>query len=360
MGKIAVVLFNLGGPDAPESVKPFLFNLFNDPEILAFPMPSFARWALAKMISTRRAPVSRGIYSHMGGSSPLLENTQEQARALESSLIEMLPPGDDVDVKAFVAMRYWHPMSYETARAVADYAPDEIILMPLYPQYSVTTTGSSLDDWRRAADKAGLTAPTRATCCYPHDEGFIAGVANLVADALPKARGDSPIRLLFSAHGLPERIIKGGDPYQWQVQVTVEAVLAELERRSDLPPFEPILCYQSKVGPLKWIGPSAEDEIERAGADGCAIVIVPIAFVSEHLETLVELDIEYGEVAEHSGAAAYVRVPTVSVNEFFIIGLAKLALETLGRSEPVSSALGPRICPASFGRCPMQGERRTQ
>ena len=352
MSRLAVVLFNLGGPDSPESVKPFLFNLFNDPEIISVPMPAFARWGLAKMISTRRAPVSRGIYAHLGGSSPLLENTEAQARALESALVEMLPPGDEV--KTFVAMRYWHPMSDETARAVADYAPDEAVLLPLYPQFSVTTTGSSLDDWRRAARAAGLTAPARAVCCYPHDDGFISGVANLVADALPKADGGAPIRLLFSAHGLPERIIKGGDPYQWQVQVTVEAVMGELERRSDLPPFEPILCYQSKVGPLKWIGPSTEDEIERAGADGCAVVIVPIAFVSEHLETLVELDIEYGEVAEHSGVSAYVRVPTVSVNEFFVIGLAKLALEALGRSVPVSSALGARVCPARFGRCPMR------
>ena len=359
MSKLAIVLFNLGGPDKPESVKPFLFNLFNDPEIISFPMPAFARWALARMISTRRAPTSRGIYAHLGGSSPLLENTEAQARALESALVEMLPPEDEV--KAFIAMRYWHPMSAETARAVADYAPDEIVLLPLYPQYSVTTTGSSLDDWRRAADEAGLAAPTRAVCCYPHDDGFISGAANLVADALPKADGGgNPIRLLFSAHGLPERIIKGGDPYQWQVQVTAEAILGELERRSDLPPFEPILCYQSKVGPLKWIGPSTEDEIERAGADGCAVVIVPIAFVSEHLETLVELDIEYGEVAEHSGAQPYVRVPTVSVNELFVIGLAKLALEARGRSVPASSALGPRICPARFGRCPMRERGETQ
>lgn len=357
MHKLAVVLFNLGGPDKPESVEPFLFNLFKDPAILAVPMPGFMRWALAKFISVRRAPFSREIYAHLGGASPLLANTEAQASALESALAEMLPPDDEV--RTFIAMRYWHPMSDEVAREVADYAPDEIVLLPLYPQYSITTTGSSFDDWHRAAREAGITAPTRAICCYPHEDGFISTITDLVADSLVRSRGDAPIRVLFSAHGLPERIIAGGDPYQWQNQVTVAAVMDALEQREDLPPFEAVTCYQSQVGPLKWIGPSTEEEIERAGKDGCALVVVPIAFVSEHLETLVELDIEYGELAESVGVPSYVRTPTVSEVESFVIGLAKLVRDACARGQPVSSALGPRMCPSRWKRCPLPASVRS-
>ena len=352
MRKIAVVLFNLGGPDGPEDVEPFLFNLFEDPYILAVPMPPFMRWALAKFISIRRAPTSREIYSHLGGGSPLLENTEAQANALEGALAETL--SEDDEARVFIAMRYWHPMADETARAVKAYDPDEVALLPLYPQFSTTTTQSSFDDWYDAARDAGLNAPTRAVCCYPNDDGFISGAAELVADSIIEAsRSGAPVRALFSAHGLPERIINSGDPYQWQVELTYQSLLDSLDARTDLPDFEPILCYQSQVGPLKWIGPPTEDEIERAGADGCALVVVPIAFVSEHIETLVELDIEYGEVAEHSNVPAYVRTPTVSVGGSFIIGLANIVSGACRRGRDVSSALGPRICPANLKRCPI-------
>ena len=286
-------------------------------------MPSFLRWPLAKIISSRRAPIASEIYTHIGGSSPLLSNTEAQALSLDSALAEML--SSDGEAKTFIAMRCWHPMSDETAQAVAAYAPDEIALLPLYPQFSTTTTGSSLEDWYRAACRAGLTTPTRAICCYPHDDGFVSGIVNMVADALFEAHGDNPVRVLFSAHGLPERTINSGDPYQWQIEVTVAAIVDALERRDDLPPFEVTLCYQSQVGPFKWIGPSTESENERAGTEGAALVVVPIAFVSEHMETLVELDIE------HSGVPDYIRVPTVSTGGSFIIGLAKMVLEACSR-----------------------------
>ena len=196
MRKTAIVLFNLGGPDRPEAVRPFLFNLFNDPAIIDAPGP--LRWLLAQTISRRRAPIARKIYQELGGGSPLLANTRIQAEALEAAL----NAGGDREFKVFIAMRHWHPMSDETARAVTAHGPDQVVLLPLYPQFSTTTTGSSVTDWTRAAAKAGLTTPTRSLCCYPTQPGFIAEVAALLRTALAEA-GDGPL-VLFSAHGLPK------------------------------------------------------------------------------------------------------------------------------------------------------------
>lgn len=349
MSKTAVVLFNLGGPDKPESVQPYLFNIFNDAAIIAVPMPSFARWCLAKFISIRRAPTSRELYGFLGGGSPLLKNTEAQAQALESVLAETMSPDDES--RTFIVMRHWHPFADETVREVADYDPDQIVLLPLYPQYS-TTTQSSFEDCDRAARKAGLNVPTRTICCYPHEDGFVNTIATLIANTLSSSKFlDHPIRILLSAHGLPERIIKGGDPYQWQIEVTAAAITDRLEQRTDLPPFEALLCYQSEVGPLKWIGPSTESEIERAAEDGCALVVVPIAFVSEHLETLVELDIEYAELAEEHGVPVYIRVPAVSGGEPFIITLSNMVKEACERGRVLSSSMGPRICPKPWTKC---------
>ncbi len=350
MSKTAVVLFNLGGPDKPESVQPYLFNIFNDAAIISVPMPSFARWCLAKFISIRRAPPSRELYGFLGGGTPLLKNTEAQARALESTLAETMPPEDES--RTFIVMRYWHPFAAETVREVADYDPDLIVLLPLYPQYSTTTTQSSFEDWHSAARKSGLNVPTRAICCYPHEDGFVDNVTTLIADTLSRSTFlDHPIRILLSAHGLPERIIRGGDPYQWQIEVTAAAITDRLEQRMDLPPFETVLCYQSEVGPLKWIGPSTESEIERAAEDGSALVVVPIAFVSEHLETLVELDIEYAELAEEHGVPVYVRVPAVSTGESFIIALSNIVRQACEHGRALSSSIGPRICPNSWTKC---------
>ncbi len=340
MSKIAVVLFNLGGPDRPEAVRPFLFNLFNDPAIIGAPSP--IRWLLAKFISTRRAPVAREIYAHLGGGSPLLGNTEAQARALEADLTDL------GEVRAFIAMRYWHPLTEQTVSDVLAYGPDRVVLLPLYPQFSMTTTGSSLTAWRRAARAAGLKAPTNAVCCYPCERGFIAQVADRIRPALREAEAYGKPRLLFSAHGLPKKIVEGGDPYQWQVEQSAAAVVAVLGS----PALDWAICYQSRVGPLEWIGPDTEAEIVRAGRDKVPIVLTPIAFVSEHSETLVELDIEYRALAEGSGVPAYLRVATPGIGSPFIAGLAQLVRRSLAGDRPLCSQDGTRICPSRWGRCP--------
>jgi len=342
MAKIAVVLFNLGGPDRSEAVRPFLFNLFNDRAIIGAPQP--LRWMLAKFISGRRAPVAREIYSNLGGGSPLLPNTEAQARALEEAL------GDLGEARVFIAMRYWHPLTEETVAAVAAYGPDRVVLLPLYPQYSTTTSGSSIDLWQRTAAKAGLTAPATAVCCYPAEPGFVAAAAELLRPALAEASAVGKPRLLFSAHGLPKKIVARGDPYQWQVEQSAAAVVESLGQ-ADL---DWSVCYQSRVGPLEWIGPSTDDEIARAGRDGVPLVLLPIAFVSEHSETLVELDIEYRHLAEQAGVPLYLRVATVGTGAGFIEGLAGLVRDSLSGERPLCAYGGGRICPAEWGRCPQQ------
>jgi ferrochelatase len=341
MRKIAVVLFNLGGPDGPEAVRPFLFNLFNDPAIITAPGP--LRWLLAQTISRRRAPIARKIYEELGGGSPLLANTRTQAEALEAVLNA---GGGDSEFKVVIAMRYWHPMSDEAVRAVEAYGPDQVVLLPLYPQFSTTTTGSSVTDWTRAAAKAGLAVPTRSLCCYPTQPGFVAEIAGLLCAALAEA-GDAP-RVLFSAHGLPRKFIDGGDPYQWQVEQTAAAVAVEVGK-TDL---DWRICYQSRVGPLEWIGPAIEAEIARAGMECKPLIVVPIAFVSEHSETLVELDIEYRRLADAKGVPHYSRVATVNEGTAFIEGLAELVRAALGGERACRSQNGGRLCPGDWGRCP--------
>ena len=313
--KIAIVLFNLGGPDNQSAVQPFLFNLFYDPSIIDLPNPF--RYLLAKLISSRRAPVARHVYEQMGGGSPILPNTEAQARALEAAL------GDLGTVKCFIAMRYWHPFTEDTAQAVKDWGADEVVLLPLYPQFSTTTTASSFRVWKATAGKIGLTAPTREIRAYPAEPGFIAAVAEITQQAIAAARAEAPgrqLQIIFSAHGLPQKIVDKGDPYVSEVEASVAAIVSSM----NLPKSDWVLAYQSRVGPLKWVAPATDVTIEEAAKAGKAIVVVPVAFVSEHSETLVELDLEYGKLARDHGAAAYVRAPTVSVHPAFIGGLANL------------------------------------
>jgi protoporphyrin/coproporphyrin ferrochelatase len=337
MARTAVVLLNLGAPDKPSSVRPFLKNMFSDPAILSVPGP--VRWLLARLISGLRARKAIPIYEQLGGGSPLLPNTEAQAASLERML--------GADSRVFVSMRYWHPMSTACVAAVKHYAPDRIVLLPLYPQFSGTTTGSSFADWRRAAARAGLSAPIHAICCYPRHDGWVGAVADLIRDALAQAGPLAKPRILFSAHGLPKKVIAGGDPYQWQVERTVEAVVAALGSGVDWS-----ICYQSRVGPLEWIGPSTQDEIDRAGRDGVPILVVPIAFVSEHSETLVELDIEYRHRAERAGVPGYIRIPAVATHASFIAGLADLVRAAVTANLPLISAENARICPAHRTECP--------
>jgi ferrochelatase len=311
MGRIAVVLMNLGGPDRLEAVQPFLFNLFSDPAILR--LPAIFRQPLAHIISRRRAPVAREIYRRLGGGSPLTANTEAQARALEGVLG---PP-----YRCFVTMRYWHPTSEETAAAVALWGPDQIVCLPLYPQFSTTTTASSLAAWRAAAAHRGIDCSLRFVCCYPRDPGFVESLAGLIRPFLDSATAhERPPRLLLTAHGLPKRIVTSGDPYQNQVEATAAAVIETLNR----PQLDWTTCYQSRVGPLEWIGPSTDSEIRRAGKDKVPVVVAPISFVSEHSETLVELDLDYRDLAAASGVPAYHRVPTVGTEAGFIRSLAAL------------------------------------
>ncbi len=340
MSKTAIVLMNLGGPDSAQAVEPFLFNLFADPAIIALPNP--LRWLIAKIISHRRAPLAQKIYAHIGNASPLLANTEAQARALEQEL--------GPDTKVFIAMRYWHPRAEAAAEAVKRFGADEIILLPLYPQFSRTTVASSLSDWHRAAKKAGITATTRAICCYPTESGFIAALAEKIATAFAEwPMTLKPPRLLLSAHGLPKRIVERGDPYEAQVNETAAALRVALDR-TDL---DSVVCYQSRVGPLEWLGPATDHEIRRAGAEGRGLIVAPIAFVSEHSETLVELDIDYAHVARDAGVPRYVRVPTVGAAPRFIAGLADLVrqIRSAPDERPVADG-GARRCDVSRVFCP--------
>ncbi len=337
--KIGIVLFNLGGPDSLEAVEPFLRNLFSDPAIIS--LPAIVRKPLAWFIARRRAPFARGIYGHIGGRSPILEETQAQALALEAALDK---PG--LQAKVVVAMRCWHPFSDAAAKALAQFAPDRIVLLPLYPQFSTTTTASALRDWERAARAAKLAAPTTRICCYPTNAGFIASAAAKIHTAMENPVSGVVYRLLLSAHGLPKRTIEAGDPYQWQVEKTAGALVDALGIKN----LDWVVCYQSRVGPLEWLEPSTDAEIRRAGQDGKGVVVVPIAFVSEHSETLVELDIEYGKVAREAGVPDYRRAATVSADPAFIDGLAGLVRKALKDGACISDGEG-RICPTSFGRC---------
>jgi len=331
--KIAVVLFNLGGPDSLDAVEPFLRNLFGDPAIIS--LPGFLRYPLARLIAARRAPIAREIYAHMGGRSPILQETEQQARSLETML-----QARGHDAKCVIAMRYWHPRTAEAVAAVKAFSPDRIVLLPLYPQYSTTTTGSSLAEWRKLA-RGRLTAPHHEVCCYPFGDGFVSALCDLLGSAFETAKPDLAYRVLFSAHGLPKRIVERGDPYQWQVERTVQAVLERWPGAT----LDHTICYQSRVGPLEWIGPSTDNEIRRAGAERKALIVVPVAFVSEHSETLVELDIEYGKLARDSGVPDYIRVSAVRSHPTFIEGLARLVDAALNSPRPVNCAHG-RICPA--------------
>ena len=327
MTRTAIVLMNMGGPDSLDAVGPFLFNLFSDPAILR--LPRLVRLPLARLIARRRAATARHIYARLGGASPLLANTEAQARALDELL--------GADFRSFVAMRYWRPTSIDAARAAAEWGPDEIVCLPLYPQYSTTTTASSLADWRQAAARIGLDRPTRIVRCYPAAAGLVSALAGLIGPALVRARFHSkPPRLLLTAHGLPQRIVDAGDPYPQQVEATARAVVAALAE----PDLDWVVCYQSRVGPLKWIGPYTDAEIRRAGGDGMPLVIAPISFVSEHSETLVELDLDYRELAERSGVPAYTRVATVGTDPAFVAGLAALVrcVDAEPRSECTGSA----------------------
>jgi protoporphyrin/coproporphyrin ferrochelatase len=336
MSKTAVILFNLGGPDSPEAVRPFLFNLFNDRWIISLPQPF--RWLLARLISTTRAPSARENYNRMGGRSPIVPETEKQAVALQARL-DGAHPGQ---FKVILAMRYWRPYAADAAAAAKAWGAEKAILLPLYPQFSSTTTASAREAWAKVWKQ-----PSRLVCCYPAGEKFIAAHADAILHVWKANGAPEKPRVLFSAHGLPQRTIDKGDPYQWQVERTVAACAKRLPADWDIQ-----ICYQSRVGPLKWIGPDTAGEIERAGGEKRGVIVSPIAFVSEHIETLVELDHEYGELAHEAGVPYYLRAPALGAAEHFIEALAAEVEKAALAQVAVLSEEGGRICPSGFALCP--------
>jgi ferrochelatase len=338
--KKAIILFNLGGPDKIENVEPFLFNLFNDPAILN--LPTLLRYPLAKLISNRRAPVAKKIYAELGGSSPILKLTKEQSGALE---IKLNQTQTEDEYKCFIVMRCWNPRAKDVIKDVRLYNPDEVVLMPLYPQYSAATSGSSIKEWKDVCKKNNYNIKTSTICCYPTDQNFINAHTK---EIIKKIKNLKNFKLIFSAHGLPEKNIKKGDPYQWQVEQSVKKIVESLNDKN----LDWILSYQSRVGPLKWIGPSTEDIIIENSKMGKHIVLVPIAFVSEHSETLVELDIEYKEIADANGCKNYTRVPALGVNEDFIKAMSELIIKK-NEYKINDNLYPPKIqCPSNFKKCP--------
>jgi len=336
--RLAVVLFNLGGPDDQASVRPFLFNLFNDKAII--PLPGIVRTPLAALISSRREKAAQANYAIMGGGSPLLPETEAQARALTEAL-EVAQP--DVESRVFIAMRYWKPFTEQTAQAVADFTPDRVVLLPLYPQYSTTTSASSLQAWRKAYKGTGKV---ETICCYPEDDGLIEAHAAKIRETFEAAGSPTNVRLLFSAHGLPQKVVDAGDPYESHVHRTAGAVATRLGWD------DWSICYQSRVGPMKWLGPSTPEALALAAREGKGVLLSPIAFVSEHVETLVELDHEYAELAKTLGLATYLRAPTPGIASSFIAGLARMALSPRPRAvSPAGDA-----CDASCFKCALRTE----
>ena len=317
--KNAILMMNLGGPDSIPAIKPFLFNLFNDKNIINILQPF--RYLLAKYISTKRFSTAKEIYSHLGDKSPILDETEKQAQALEKILGK--------EYKTFIAMRYWHPFMEDTLKEIDEYKPDKVIVLPLYPQYSTTTTLSS---FKTCIDQ--IKYPKKIVCCYHKQSDFIEAHYELIMKSYSKAKQFGNPRVLFSAHGLPVSIIKKGDPYEWQINNTAKLII----ERMNVEDLDWKVCYQSKVGRAQWLSPSTEAEIIIANTNNIPLVVVPIAFVSEHSETLVELDIEYRESARDT---PYFRVPALSINNNFIKSLSKLC----------STDACNDICPAQHKMC---------
>jgi ferrochelatase len=315
--RLAVVLMNLGGPESLDAVRPFLKNLFSDPAIINLPWP--LRPLIAEIISRRRNQSAQKIYQKLGGGSPLLQNTKAQQRELSKLLQDQLP-GQTVEV--FIAMRYWHPLTAQTVSEVKKFQPTEVVLLPLYPQFSTTTTGSSFVEWYNQAAQQGLKVSTREVQSYSQNSDFIESHVDLLLPWIEKAAAFGMPRILFSAHGLPQKVIDKGDPYENHVHQTVQEILKKIPSN-----VESVVCYQSKVGPLKWLEPSIEQELRRAGKDRAPVIVVPVAFVSEHSETLVELDEDYRNLAEELKIPFYGRVPTLSDHPAYMRALAGLVIK---------------------------------
>ena len=312
--KIGVILFQLGGPDSLESIEPFLYNLFSDPDIIDFPFARIARQPLARLIASRRARHVAHNYAEIGGKSPLLEHTMRQAAALEAALRL------DFDARVAVAMRYWHPLTAEAVGRMESHAPDDLVLLPLYPQYSRTTTGSSLNEWRRCFHPKGWNPRVHVVEEFHEDGAYLEAVVEAVNRTLREFADPSDVDVLFSAHSLPAAVVERGDPYQRQIERTVDLVWqrgAWTGRRH--------ICYQSKVGASRWLQPSMHQTIRQLATEGRRrLLVAPISFVSDHVETLHEIDIEHREQARSLGIEDFRMTPGLNASPRFIQALAGL------------------------------------
>ena len=319
---IGIVLLNLGGPDSLDAVQPFLFNLFSDPDIIDFPLSFLFRKRLAKMISTRRSPGVIEQYREIGGKSPLKDHTLRQAALLEEKLNERMP------ARVYVAMRYWHPSTDEALDAIEQDGIKKVVLLPLYPQFSMATTTSSLKEWEKQLRLRNLNIEYSLIEQYYDQPTFVDAWIERIQQGLERfpedVRGEANI--LFSAHGTPMKLVRSGDPYSTHIAKTIEAIM--LRGRFEQPHH---LCYQSKVGPLKWLTPSTPETIAKLATGGVEnMLLAPIAFTSDHLETLFELGIEYRRQAKQSGVVQYEVAEGLNDSPKFIDALAELVFEKLG------------------------------
>ncbi|MFA7290126.1 MAG: ferrochelatase [Melioribacteraceae bacterium] len=315
MSKNAVVLLNLGGPDSLDAVQPFLFNLFSDPDIFNIP---FGQKIFANLISKNRAPRVKEEYKLVGGNSPINKWTELQRNNLEESLKSS---GYDMDV--YVAMRYWNPLTEETVKKIESQNYDKIVLLPLYPHYSITTTGSSFNEWKRwyKGDKSKLVFVEE----YYLNDIYIKAINERIDEALKKFTFADEVQLVFSAHGTPVSLVKKGDPYSHQIKDTVEAVVKARNYS-----HQHHLCFQSKVGPMKWLEPSTDKMIEKLASESkYHLLIIPISFVSDHVETLFELDIEYRHIADNCNIERYIVMEGLNDSTTFIEALKYLTINSL-------------------------------
>ena len=326
--KLGVVLFQLGGPDSLESIEPFLYNLFSDPDIIDFPFARIARQPLARLIAARRARHVAHHYGKIGGRSPLLEFTARQAAALEAELRA------GCDARVAIAMRYWHPLTAEAVRRMEQHAPEELVLLPLYPQYSKTTTGSSLNEWARRFHPNGWRPRVHVVREYYEDAAYLDSVVQAVSRSLAGFADPDDVDVMFSAHSVPVAVIESGDPYQRQVERTAELVWRRggwAGRRH--------LCYQSKVGASRWLRPSMHETVRRLAAEGRRqVLVVPISFVSDHVETLHEIAIEHRGEARSLGIEDFRMTPGLNDAPAFIRALAGLVRSRV-RTDPATPSI---------------------
>lgn len=326
MKKYGIVLLQLGGPDSLDAVEPFLYNLFRDPDIIDFPLSFLFRKRLAKFIAKKRSPKIRSHYHHMGGKSPILEHTEAQAKALEKKLRESF------DVKVVIAMRYWKPFTEDAVKELKNEGLSDIILLPLYPHYSVSTTGSSMNEWNRVAKKEQIDNwQVDLVREYPTHPNYIESFIARIHEGLnrfPEEKRDS-VHLLFSAHGTPVKLVRKGDPYKYQIEDTVKAIV-----RTGKYTQNHSLCFQSRVGPEKWLEPFTDDTVERLAKEGIKnMLLIPVAFVSEHIETLFELNVEVREIAEEHGVEQFEVMPALNDHPKYIDALADLAASVIHKKQ---------------------------